>query len=400
MNTIGSKKPMINTKGLKLPQKRSLILPRKSEDLTAKWFYIDTEGKECGPFSVGAIRKLIKPNTYVWREGLSEWVYAAETGLLKPVESKMSGVASNQTNEKPLTDKWAWMLATVPFIASWIMVYFLDGAGCSTDELYSGSFLTWIVMSAIFVFFDMRAIEESGRECPPSFLGFVLVPVYLFMRAAKDTKQYAPAILWCFMCAYDIYYTDQAVTRSSFRGLRQSVDELLVNGSESANYETSSPKEQTGLPNVVNSVAGRSNPQIALPIFCAKLNDRFDSLTEVQKVELEKIESGRPVVFCGEVKDVSEEEAYSDGIYSYVSVKVKMHKGSAFENLVWDFTWLGDGVIEVLVLGSGQQEALKLGKGSHVHISGEVYFHEGIAGRLRIKPRIIKVVEECDDELK
>lgn len=397
MNTIGSKKPMINTKGLKLPQKRSLNLPRKSDDLSAKWFYIDAEGKECGPFSVGAIRKLIKPNTYVWREGLSEWVYAAETELLKLVESKRSVVTSNQTNDKPLTDKWAWMLAAVPLIASWTMIYFLEGAGCTTDELYLGSFLACIVLNTIFAIFDARAIEESGREGPSTFLGFVLVPVYLFMRAAKVTKQYAPAFLWCFMCAFDIYYTDQAVSRSRFRGFRQSVEESLVNGPLSANYETSSPKEQTELPDVVNSVAGRNNPVISLPLFCAKLDDRFDSLTEVQKVELEKIESGRPVVFCGEVKDVSEEKAYSDGICSYVSVKVKMHKGSAFRNLS---VWLGDCVIEVLVLGSAQQEALKLGKGTHIHISGEVYFHESVVGLLRIKPRIIKVVEECVDELK
>ena len=170
-----------------------------------------------------------------------------------------------------------------------------------------------------------------------------------------------------------------------------------MNGPECANNETSSPKEQTGLPDVVNSVAGRNNPQISLPLFCAKLDDRFVSLTEVQKVELETIESGRPVVFCGEVKDVSEEKAYSDGIYSYVSVNVKMHNASAFRNLSG---WLGDCVVEVLVLGSAQEEALKLSKGAHIHISGEVYFHESIVGLLRIKPRIIKVVEECDDELK
>ena len=173
MNTIGSKKQMINTKGLKLPQKRSLNLPRKSDDLSAKWFYIDAEGKECGPFSVGAIRKLIKPNTYVWREGMSEWAYAAETELIKsgsaPRIPSGSNVATSVSYEEPKQEQsvlWSLIAVAIVCVLGYGAFYGFDYVMGIVDEIKED-----VAISSGTA--NQEAFDRKHAETPESFCGVI-----------------------------------------------------------------------------------------------------------------------------------------------------------------------------------------------------------------------------------
>jgi len=388
----GVKKSAINTNGLKLPKKRALVLPRATAKDEKRWFYIDAAGNELGPFASKEIRNRIGPGSYVWREGLSEWVFARETELFKTV-APTADTAWNRSEEiVPLSDKWAWSLATLPLIASWLMVVILDNAGCSYDEIVWTTIPVCVLLNTIFGILDGRAIERAGHDNPSLFLASTLVPVYLFVRAARITKQYAPAFLYCFIVAFNIYFTDQTLIRTRQRMARRSVAEALVNGTAVGSL---SPKtETTDMPAVLKSVAGRHKESIALSEFCRRLDERFANLTEVQKIALEKVESGRPVVFCGEVTDVVERVASDEefGVCSYISVQVKLHKGTSWEHLS---NFLGEGVVDVCVWGSGQRNVVSLDKGTHVQITGEVYFDEDVIGMLRIKPLKVDLVHEC-----
>jgi hypothetical protein len=102
-----------------------------------------------------------------------------------------------------LSDKWAWTLACVPIMSS-LLYYFLQ----STMEIESGfSFVIAIVMNIIFLILDDRELKRASIKSENwIWAGFLLVPVYLFLRASKTQKKYGYAITWCVLFVLDIIF--------------------------------------------------------------------------------------------------------------------------------------------------------------------------------------------------
>jgi hypothetical protein len=104
-----------------------------------------------------------------------------------------------------LSDKWAWTLACVPIMSS-LLYSFLQ----STMGIESGfSFVIAIVMNIIFSIFDDRELKKASVKSENwIWAGFLLVPVYLFLRASKTQRQYGYAITWCVLFVLEIIFFD------------------------------------------------------------------------------------------------------------------------------------------------------------------------------------------------
>lgn len=88
--------------------------------------------------------------------------------------------------QSKVSNAWVWTLATAP-----LSVNILLG-----DYLWVTIII--IVLNCVFLALDIKELEKSGNK-PGSWiwLGFILVPVYLFMRASKMGGKYGYAITWC-----------------------------------------------------------------------------------------------------------------------------------------------------------------------------------------------------------
>ena len=92
-------------------------------------------------------------------------------------------------------DKWAWTLAATPFTVSLVLTYVLGG-------MIDGMVM-WIILLAInsiIFFMDKRELERNGYK-PEGWvwLGLILVPIYLFVRASRINGKYGYAITWCIL---------------------------------------------------------------------------------------------------------------------------------------------------------------------------------------------------------
>lgn len=105
-----------------------------------------------------------------------------------------------------LPEKWMWALATVPIPVSWFLIGILATVFENSDpsRLARITTATTILLNTIFASLDVKALKETGRDIEKTlWLGFFLTPVYLFVRAAKYSKKYAPAIVWCVLFVLD-----------------------------------------------------------------------------------------------------------------------------------------------------------------------------------------------------
>lgn len=103
---------------------------------------------------------------------------------------------STVTNDT-IDNKYVWALATVPILTSWILA-----------EILGASILVTIVTIALNVAFlslDIKVLKNAGKDAESwLWLGIVLVPLYLFMRASKTDKNYIYGIVWCGMFVLDL----------------------------------------------------------------------------------------------------------------------------------------------------------------------------------------------------
>jgi hypothetical protein len=91
------------------------------------------------------------------------------------------------------SDKWAWTLACVPILGM-ILVSIID----TGSEL--GEIVIFVILNIIFCTLDIKELEKKGYS-PEGWvwLGLLLVPVYLFVRASRTGKKYGYAITWCVL---------------------------------------------------------------------------------------------------------------------------------------------------------------------------------------------------------
>jgi len=158
-------------------------------------YYILRDGKKVGPIDSSKIqlaidKGLIKPDTKVWTKGMKTWMPANSTPLSDYFTSTPPAIPSESA-----PCKYAWMLATIPIIA---------GVVC----IFLGIVPFWIEVILNIVFLSLDAAELKKSDCnigATIWLGFVLVPVYLFVRAAKVDKNYGYAVTWCILFVVTLF---------------------------------------------------------------------------------------------------------------------------------------------------------------------------------------------------
>ena len=172
-------------------QIRKSTTGQSGENENRFWYYIDN-GIKCGPFNSAEIIEAIKDgeilsSTLVWTEGFSTWIPAQNTELNEYLVKVVPAISPES-----ISDKWVWALATVPLLANII----LFEIGLREPILT----IIVIVLNCVFLFFDInylrKVYSDPGKWV---YLGIILVPVYLFIRAAKTNKKYAYGIVWCVM---------------------------------------------------------------------------------------------------------------------------------------------------------------------------------------------------------
>lgn len=159
------------------------------------WYYISNANK-CGPVSgdglITAIQQsAITEDTLVWCEGFTNWLPAGQTVVNTYLQR-----FSPSMPKSVVSDKWQWALATVPLLSSFI----LTALGLGPITIF-----TTIALNCLFISLDTKELKKHGYDAEAwLWLGLLLVPVYLFVRASRTSKQYAPGILWCVLFALDL----------------------------------------------------------------------------------------------------------------------------------------------------------------------------------------------------
>jgi hypothetical protein len=100
-----------------------------------------------------------------------------------------------------LSDQWAWALVSVPILGMGAIYLVASAIGA-----FSSSWVIFIAINFGFVFLDMQELKKARIDTGKwGALGFVLVPVYLVMRANKTNENYLPAIAWCVSFTLSLY---------------------------------------------------------------------------------------------------------------------------------------------------------------------------------------------------
>ena len=163
----------------------------------APWYYIE-HGERVGPVSLAEARIAIEEDrltkdSLVWQRGYSSWIPAQNTILKQYLNEHVP-----QVGQKNLHDKWLWCLATIPITVNLILFQLIRPYEGDIGDL----FITAVVfgLNTLFMILDNRYLKKAGYHMKKVlYLGFVLIPVYLFVRPAKTNKHFWPGIVWCLM---------------------------------------------------------------------------------------------------------------------------------------------------------------------------------------------------------
>lgn len=175
--------------------KSDAISAQLGED--AQWYYYKG-GDRSGPVTANEIAALLRSTeidrkTLVWKAGMADWSPLNQTAL--------NTLATDVVPPIPIqaaSDKYAWALATSPFLVSLILTM-VNVTGISRTIII-------IVINCLFLILDIQEIKKTGND-PGSWiwLGAVIVPVYLFVRASKVNQKYGYAIINCIIFVLGLF---------------------------------------------------------------------------------------------------------------------------------------------------------------------------------------------------
>ena len=102
-------------------------------------------------------------------------------------EEKMN---PTEPNPNMLSDVALWLMVCVTPLVSLVVLYAFGLAG---------QLLVGIGLDCLFYFVDKDNLKKAGYHLPDSYvaLAIIISICYLFMRASKTNKNYAPFILGC-----------------------------------------------------------------------------------------------------------------------------------------------------------------------------------------------------------
>ena len=98
----------------------------------------------------------------------------------------------------PISDKWPWLLATIPMSVSLILSMVVP----SNTTIIA---IVVVILNIIFVSLDDNYLKKKEIQTKSwMWMGILLVPVYLFVRAGKTNKHFGPGIVWCVLGGIDL----------------------------------------------------------------------------------------------------------------------------------------------------------------------------------------------------
>lgn len=167
-----------------------------NRDVGKDWYYVSNNIR-MGPSSIQELiieaeKGNISRTSLVWKKGMENWLPAELSPIAYIFHSVMPETPSYVVN-----NKYVWALAALPLCLSWFVTYSL--------ELYELEVPVTILLNILFLSLDIKALKKSGKDAEGwVWLGLILVPVYLFIRASKTDKKYGYAITWCVLFFLDI----------------------------------------------------------------------------------------------------------------------------------------------------------------------------------------------------
>ena len=156
-----------------------------SEPDSANWYFLNRFKQKQGPFTQEEMiekyqKGYVVSSNYVIQAGMTQWY--------KFSESPLASICNDGLPDIPLDcakNTWAWCLALVPVIE---IVLISKGINIPIWGY-------WIANS-ILLLLDLYEIHKIRRGSEIwNILGFVIIPVYLFVRASKVDKKYGYAIV-------------------------------------------------------------------------------------------------------------------------------------------------------------------------------------------------------------
>lgn len=167
------------------------VYPSESDNTYDEWFYISNNVRS-GPYQLETMINFVQTGqvtkeTLVWKKGMYNWLPASQTELEQALRNTVPPMPKDI-----VSNKFAWSLATVPILVSW----FVEMLGFPFWVIT----ISTIALNIIFLMLDSDELNKSGLNVNSwMWMGVVLVPAYLFVRASKTNKQYGYAITWCIM---------------------------------------------------------------------------------------------------------------------------------------------------------------------------------------------------------
>lgn len=98
-----------------------------------------------------------------------------------------------------LSNKWVWLIAIIPtFILLIVPLLGLYPDQYNSEHQFTPFIFAAIafVLTCLFLFMDYKELIRNGINNVKPWVGILLIPVYLFIRAARSTKKFNYAIVW------------------------------------------------------------------------------------------------------------------------------------------------------------------------------------------------------------
>ncbi len=171
--------------------------PTTSNTPLVEWYYY--EGNDCkGPISIDQIQTLInnstiRRGTLVWKEGMPDWQKIEFSDLNCFISRVAPPIPQSQ-----ISDKWLWALASVPFI-NIVLTLFINNYMGYIDP-FLPTLIIILALNITFLTMDLKYLERNGIFIEKwLWCGIILIPIYLFVRASKTTKNIAPGVIWIIL---------------------------------------------------------------------------------------------------------------------------------------------------------------------------------------------------------
>jgi len=172
--------------------RKSSIPPQNQQDtMEGRAWYYSQNGKRIGPRNENQVRTLIatnviQPNSSVWSEGMADWTPAYQT----EIKRFFASIPPPPLTGESVNNGAVWTLAFAPIISAGIQILAAASTGQSAHHFW------WIaiVLNIGLCFADVIYLNRAGYK---DFAGWiVLIPIYLFVRAARLKQSNGYAIVW------------------------------------------------------------------------------------------------------------------------------------------------------------------------------------------------------------